>query len=227
MKTNLHRAALGCVMLLAATAMAQAEESPTRYYGATIQVVLLRVPGGGGAPTVISKGLTDENGGYKFSNLVPGTYEMDIDGPSFVAAMDRNALPAPEKKSGGLSVGIGGGFFGGSSHSSSPHQGAGPAGPSGGGSQTGSGGGMAMGVSVPIGGNEPVPHDNPITAITITLPANPDAYAANGSAGTVLVSIDAPYCRDAAIRGMHIGFKVPDGPQATAVMTIFDRWGNL
>jgi hypothetical protein len=89
---------------------------------------------------------TDANGQLFFKNLAPGDYEIDIDGPSLVAAMDRLAPPA---KSEGPSVGLSvGGFLGGgSSHSSSGHEGEGHDHDS-----HSSGGGMGVGVSVPVGG---------------------------------------------------------------------------
>ena len=87
---------------------------------------------------------TDENGQFVLDGLEPGDYVIDIDGPSLAAALDKLA-PPPEKKSGGSSLSIGGGLFGGSGHSHSDDHGAGPSH----GHAGSSGGGMGLGVGIP------------------------------------------------------------------------------
>jgi hypothetical protein len=202
MKTNSVRAAFACAVLAFTCTAAMATNKPIP----GIDVIVKKNPGGNAITAT-----TDAGGQIILKDLAPGDYEINIDGPSFVAAMDKIAPPAPEKSS-GLSVGIGG-MFGGSSHSSSAHQGAGPAGPSHG-SSSSSGGGVGVGVSVPLGGGDSGSGVGPAPMVTFTATVTPSSPGGSAPTGTVSFLSETPYCRDVAGQGMRIGFTVPAGPEA-------------
>jgi hypothetical protein len=153
---------------------------------------------------------TDAKGQINFKGLAPGNYMLAIDGPSLVAAMDKLAPPAPQKKSEGssFSLGVGGMFGGGSSHSSSGHEGMNGHPESGHGDSHSSGGGVGVGLNIPVGGGDKGGEPDKFRsseidddfAITITLPQG------HG------FSIETPYCRNGAQQGMRIQVTVPPGP---------------
>ncbi len=193
MKTNFVRAALACAALALSTTAATATNDPIP----GVDIIVQKNPGG----TIVIQTHTDSNGSLTLRGLAPGDYVIEIDGRSLVAAMDKLAPAAPEKKEShsSFSLGIGGFLGGGSSHSSGDHGGAGPVGGGSHGSSHSSDGGMGVGLSVPLGGGDKGSDQpgEPITSINISLPNKQD------------MKIDAPYCRDAASRGLHIGFTVP------------------
>ncbi len=217
MKTNLVRAALACAVLaVSAGASSSYASLPSTVEDGDgngnelpgVHVVVKQVDGG----TVLSAA-TDSKGYIAVDSLRPGRYEIFVDGPSLMAAVDK--IAPPPKKSSGLNVGIGGGFFGGSSHSSSSHQGAGPAQgtshPSG--TTTNSG---DSGVSVNL--NQMVARDSDsgsangnVPMITFTATVNPSSPGSSAPTGTVSFLSETPYCRDTALQGMRIGFTVPEG----------------
>jgi hypothetical protein len=231
MKTNMFKAcaalSFGSLLVLAPISNAYAIHGSTWLVGIlALTAVDVSVTKDG---FVVGRLRTDAKGQVVLKGLAPGDYEIAVDGESLVAATDKLAPPPKRSDNGGPSLSIGGGLFGGSGHSSSDHGGAGPSGHDGG-SHSGSGGGVGLGVSVPLGGggdnNGSGPQDNPITAITITLPSNPDAInTANWGTGTSFAS-ETPYCRDSAIRGAKIHVTIGKGG-GSLVMSIFDRWGQL
>ena len=165
-----------------------------------------------GAP--VGQMQTDAKGEIVLKALAPGDYFIVVDGLSLVNGMDKFAAPPPKKEShSSFSLGIGGFAGGGSSRSSSGHEGAaGQTGHENSSSHTS--GGVGVGLSIPIGSSDgnPAPQGYPITAINITLPSNPDANTANWGTGTSLnLAFESPYCRDAAMQGLHIGFTIPPG----------------
>jgi len=179
---------------------------------------------GYGTQEVVARGRTDANGVVIITTRKgkPGLYEIEIDGPSFVTAMDKLLPTAPEKKTGGssLSLGVGGFLGGGSSPASSGNKG-GPAQSAHGSSH--SGGGVGLGANIPIGNGDNTDTDQPgypITAINISLPAN-DSNKATG-----LFSTETPYCRETAIHGLKLLVAIK-GDGTPIAMSIFDRWGNL
>jgi hypothetical protein len=197
MKSNLIRVAVGCALLMFTSTAATAEQS-SGWYGAVdlgIAVASVNVTVKNRADNVVARLQTDAKGEIRTSSLPPGEYQMVVDGPSLVAAVDRIA-PAPENKSDGPSVSLGG-FLGGSSRSSSGHEG--------GDHGSRSSGGVGLGITLPLG------HDNPP-------PGDPIIYTPNGIiiiaglaiSGTSFSSV-TPYCRDTAAHGMVIGFTIPSG----------------
>lgn len=193
MKTNFVRASLACAALALSSTAAMAAIDPIP----GVDIIVQKNPGG----TIVHI-QTDANGTLTLRNLAPGDYVIEIGGKSLVAAMDKLAPAAPEKQEShsSFSLGIGGFLGGGSSHSSGDHGGGPVGGGSHGSSHSSGGGGMGVGLSVPLGGGDDkgsAQPGEPITSINISLPNKQD------------MKIDAPYCRDAASRGMRIGFTVP------------------
>jgi hypothetical protein len=201
MKTNFVCAAFVCAVLTLSTSTAFATVTPI----IATPVILEHDPAG-----IVATGTTDGDGNVTFRGLAPGKYVLIIDGPGFVAAMDRLAPPS-EKKSGGLSVGIGGGFFGGSSHSSSSHQGAGPAqgaSHSGGSTTTSGDSGVSVNLNQMVARDNASGSGNGAPMITFTATVTPSSPSTTPT-GTVSFMSETPYCRDVAGQGMRIGFTVP------------------
>ena len=159
----------------------------------------------------IAEATTDDDGSAVFHDLKPGHYQLVVDGPGLVAAMD-----TPERKSGSsFSIGVGGGIFGGGS-SRSHGQGA----------HGGSGGGVGVGISVPLPGSDDrhsqeTWHDG---GDTLHADIGWDRHDATGDASGI--SLDSPLCRACAKQDIHIGFTVPDGAPRDVKLSIFDRWGE-
>ncbi len=134
-------------------------------------------------------------------------YMLEIDGESLVRAVDR--LQPPPKRDDGPSLSLGaGGFLGGGS-SGSHAQGAGPDQGSHGHSH--SGGGVGVGLTLPLTGHGDSDHDQsegPALLIALLLPAVQQARDATADTGST-TTFEIPYCRDAASRGMRIGFTIP------------------
>ena len=229
MKSSVARAvgalAFGGLFALAPVSSAYA------MHGSTWLVGVLAIVTKDGA--VVDRVRTNAKGEAVLRDLVPGDYEIAIDGESFVAAMDEAGPPPRNDSGGGASLNIGGGF-GGSHHRSSDDDGAGPQGHDGHGHDHGShSGGVGLGVNIPLGGehgDDPdAPAGYPITGITISLPTNPDALRMSGTDMVPAYrsfTINTAYCRDAAIRGTKIHATIGKGG-GSLVMSIFDRWGNL
>lgn len=219
MKTNPIRAALACAVFAGFSIAA-----PNAYamHGSTWLVGILATVNKDGVP--VGHLQTDATGRAELKGLAPGDYEIVIDGPSLVASIDKLAPPAPEKKREGssFSLGVGGMFGGGGGHSGSGHPGAGPVG--GGGSSHGSssGGGMGVGLSIPIGGSDHgsdqggTPTIEPIFSVnTDNGKGNLMGFNSGDGKGDRAVSIELPYCRDAASHGIRIKFTIPPGPAAS------------
>lgn len=225
MKTNLVRAALACAALALTSATAIANVIPG------VDVIVKRHPP---KDLAIPPVTTDAKGQATFK-LAPGEYEIDIDGPTLRAAVDRIA-PPKKKDRGSLSVGIGGSLFGGgSSHSSqkdSGHEGLDNQGegsknghPSSNQGNSSSGGGVGVGMNIPVGGNDP--GSNPPPSLEITMHEIIVTNLATGQPEPV--SVDFPYCRDGG-EGPRVEFTVPDGGgTVTMQMSIADQAsaGNL
>jgi len=213
MKSNWLRAALACAVLAIMGTAALAANNPIP----GVDIVVKKHPGGNSLTAT-----TDANGQVVLKGLEPGDYEVDIDGTSFVAAMDGLA-PPPEKKESHSSFSVGiGGMFGGSRRSSSG-QGAGPA-QGGGTSHGGSSGGVGLGVSIPVPGSGDQRgegtwsgnwHDNGDFLIEI-------GWDRHDASGNIFFSADTPLCRDGAKQGTRIGFTVPEssGGPVTVVLGI-------
>jgi hypothetical protein len=218
MQSNLVRAALGCAILAFSASAATATNKPIP----GIDVIVKKNPGGNAITAT-----TDENGQITLRNLAPGDYEIDIDGPTLKATVDKiSGRPLIGNGAQVLSIGIGGGFFGGSSHSSSSHQGAGPAQgtshPSG--TPTNSG---DSGVSVNL--NQMVATDNDSKSgnapmITFTATVTPSSPGNAAPTGVVTFLSETPYCRDNSSQGMRIGFTVPEGPPALFKSNLRITW---
>lgn len=235
MKTSSVCAALACAMLTM-TGTATIAEQSNGWYGAIdlgIAVAGVNVTIGNRSGDVVARAKTNAKGQIRTSSLPPGEYEMMIDGPALVAAVDRLA---PEKKSDrGLSLGIGGGMFGGgSSRSSSGHEGMNGHPDSGHGSSRSSGGGVGVGMNIPIGGGNP---DTRPTAPTLSIsvkvapvgaaPSDRGQQSTRWGAASSLddgtgFSVQTPYCPDAAGQGMRIGFTVPQGGGPVAFEVGYD-----
>jgi hypothetical protein len=210
MKSNLAHATLACCALALTSTAAFATVTPI----IATPVILEHDPAG-----IVARGTTDADGNVTFRDLAPGKYVLTIDGPGLVAAMDRLALPAPAKSGG---MGIGGGLFGGSRHSSSGGQGAGPA-------QTSQGSSHSSGVSagidpvhisqaqehlsVPAGGGDK--NSNPST-----ISASIYDWNLGSQRGNLIASGVMQYSRDAASKGMRIGFIVPEGGSSNVELGI-------
>jgi hypothetical protein len=214
MKMNLVRAALACCALtLAATQAAAVDTAQGKHAGymwqglAGINVSVSRVAPDGAA-VAVSRESTDAKGKIVLKGLAPGDYEVDIDGPSLVAAMDTVVVVAERKaEDSPVSVSIGGGLFGGSKQSKSETNG--HPGMPGGSSHDNpsSGGGVGASVSVPVGGGEKAAND-----------LGNLGWTGAGSIGIEIklgplggFSSQASYCRDSASHGLRIGFTVPEG----------------
>ncbi len=164
--------------------------------------------------------------------LLPGKYVLVIDGPGFVAAMDRLHPAAPEKKKSGSSFSLGFGGFssgGGSSHRHASQEGAGPVGggpTKGSHDNSASSGGTEAGVvadinrdGVPDSAVRPGNQGNQQGTVTFTViftdpPAGTDVHQ-----GTLMFSSETPYCRDVAGQGMRFGIEIPAGGGATMTLT--------
>ena len=218
------RTALACaVLLLAATAAMAGDPIPG------VDVNLGKNPGGNAITAT-----TDADGRIVFKGLTPGDYELVIDGPSLVAAINKLIPPpAPEKKKShsSFSIGIGGLFGGGSHHTSSGSQGTGPV--QGGGSQGGggsrggssSGGGMGLGLSIPLGGGDSKPGAGSAPMVTLTATVTQSGPGSGTPTGTVsFFSVETPYCPDSAKQGMRIYFTVPK-PRPGAAISAADTGG--
>jgi hypothetical protein len=231
MKTNLVRVALVCAALALPATAAFAKQ------GDPIPGTVVGLEGDPGS-IVIARGVTDSEGKVSFGNLAPGNYVLVIDGPGFVAAMDRLA-PSAKKSSSGLSLGIGGGlgmgggvFGGGSSHKSSSGGGAGPVGGAQGGAShdnsSSSGGGVGMGMNIPIGGGDSGSGGSQAPTLTFswTVTTGPGivvgAGPGGGPRGVASFSSTTPYCRDVAGQGMRFGFTIPENesPRPQEVVTV-------
>ncbi len=154
--------------------------------------------------------ITDSRGQIALANLEPGSYEIDVDGKSLAAAIDAAASSFKQGRS-GPSVSIGG-FFGGGGRSTSDHKGAAPTSHSG-------GGGAGLGITIPMGhGDNPQPAENPITAITISLPSPPDLKGNSANGGST-ISVETPYCRETE-QGLRLKFTVPVGGTKNGFITI-------
>jgi len=205
MKTNLVRAALVCAILASSSTSALARG------GFIIPLIAFRVVDSSGA--TVTQAHTDASGAIRTSSLPPGEYEIDIDGPSLIAAMDKFAPPTPTRHTSEPSISLGvGDLFGGRGGSHhSDHQGAGPVG--GGGSHSG-GGGIGIGGSVAVGdlNGDGRPDDAVLSGgtapmLTFTITVSPSV----GSEGVANFSSTTPYCRDTAGQGVRMGFTVPKG----------------
>lgn len=163
----------------------------------------------------VANGVTDDRGNVTFSNLAPGDYVLVIDGPTLAKAMDRLAPRVPAKHDSGPSVGLGvGGLFGGGSHRS--NDGGGPVGGSHNDSHGGSSiGGVALGMNVPLGGDD---HRGdaavPTANIRLTLNTNITSRLVQ------TFSSETPYCRETAGQGMRIGFTIAQGAAASTVTLV-------
>jgi hypothetical protein len=120
-----------------------------------------------GAGAVILNGLTDANGSIPLKDLKPGTYTIEIDGPSYAASFEKTFFDHQRRSSG-----------------------------------------------------TPTP-DTPhglISAINITLPANPDATTANSPdhPARKLFSAETPYCPGTAAAGMRFTFTISPGTTTSA-----------
>lgn len=120
-----------------------------------------------GAGAVILNGLTDANGSIPLKDLKPGTYTIEIDGPSYAASFEKTFFDHQRRSSG-----------------------------------------------------KPTP-DTPhglISAINITLPANPDATTANSPdhPARKLFSAETPYCPGTAAAGMRFTFTISPGTTTSA-----------
>jgi hypothetical protein len=207
MKTNLVCAALACVALAMTTTAAVAAVEPVP----GVDVVVHSHPCHGCGS--LMKGQTDGNGQIVLRGLAPGDYEIEIGGTSLRDAIDM-IIPV-DPKHGSSFLSIGGVLGGGSSHSSSGHEGEGH-----GHDSHSSGGGVGVGVSVPVGGG-----------------GNPDT---NPMAPGIMVSVDVggaqfssttPYCRGTA-GGIRIGVTISDqaspgnlaAKPVAVVLSILDHW---
>ncbi|HEY4941361.1 MAG TPA: prealbumin-like fold domain-containing protein [Rhizomicrobium sp.] len=210
MKLVFVRVALACAALAVMSGAAMAKDGHLAGVKLTIGTADWTHQDQNAIRSTLSTVSTDANGQAVVAGLAPGRYEIVIDGPSFVAAMDMIA-PPPEKESGGPSVSIGGGLFGGTSHSSSNHEGAGPRQ---GGSHSSSGG-IGLGLSVPLGGS---PQGQPSSYWVVSSGLDWEAFK---------VSYETPYCRDDAGQGMRLLFTVPQaaGPLRVTIFAtnVFDK----
>lgn len=216
MKTKVVRAALaGAILVLPAT---------TAFATEPIIGILIGIdhdPEG-----IIVKAATDRDGKVVFRDLAPGKYVLVIDGPGFVAAMDRLTAPPPKRSDSGFSIGVGGFFGGGSGHTSST--GGTPGGPAGGGAHSRGGGGLGLGVSIPVGGSSDHDSDTrslPITRVVVG-PAELTPEGMTEQSGDFL-TVETPYCRDAALHGMRIEFSVPKGGDVRLEISDQASSGNL
>jgi hypothetical protein len=203
--------------LLAATSGGQAVTSVAGSGGsgigkASIAGVSIVVRNKSGA--IVGRGETDADGAARIYVAVGDLngdgrldYTLEIDGESLVRAVDR--LQPPPKRDDGPSVSLGaGGFLGGGS-SGSHAQGAGPDQGSHGHSH--SGGGVGLGLTLPLtghGDSDPDQSGAPELLIALLLPAVQPARGATADTGST-TTFEVPYCRDAASRGMRIGFAIP------------------
>jgi hypothetical protein len=238
MKTNLMRAALACAALAFASTAVMASTTPVPGVDVVVHCHCF------GKPMMYT---TSEDGTITVRDLAPGEYEIEIVGKSLIAAMDKLAPPVPEKKSEGssFSLGVGGMFGGGSSHSSSGHEGAGPVG--GGhdthGSSHSSGGGVGVGMNIPIGGGDSPPErreSGGIETVVVTaqfdlagtwavtegVPVDPKTHhSANWvydwNIGHDRFSVETPHRRDAA--GLTMDIKDSLFPGMRIGFTILDR----
>ena len=216
MKSNLVLAALKIISIVAIFSISSVAYAFAGEPIDGIDVKLGKNPGG----SRVASGETDGRGNVIFRNVGPGDYEIFIDGPTLVKAMDRLAPSTPARQDSGpsVSLGIGGMFGGGGSHHSS-----GGAGPTGGESHSGRTGGLAvdpndpngnrvnsggsstggvgLGVNVPIGG------DSDATTINGNLQIADTLQIGGGSGG---FSVSQGYCRETAGQGMRLGFKISE-----------------
>jgi len=230
MTSKLVCAALACVALAMTSSAAFAKQ------GDPIPGIPVGLEGDPD-PIAIAHGVTDGEGHISFGKLLPGKYVLIIDGPGFVAAMDRLHPAAPEKKKSGSSFSLGFGGFssgGGSSHKSSSGGGAGPVGGAPGGSShsssTSSGGGVGMGVSVPVGGGSDSGSGGENAQVIRVRYSVSIADLTQGTYNGTKFSSETPYCRDTAGQGMRMGFTVtntggvPTPQDVTFTATI--NWGD-
>jgi len=226
MKTSFVCAALACLALALSTTVAMATNEPIP------GVDIIIYPAGG----TVMHTQSDANGALTLRGLAPGDYVIEIDGPSLVAAMDKLAPAAPEKKKSGSSFSLGFGGFssgGGSHHSNEGGERQSnriggltvdPSDPSGntmanggtshGNSHSSSGGGMTAGIAVgDLNGD-----------------GNPDRADVNGNLQIAEFSVrmgesggfsvSQTYCRKSASHGMRFGFTVPPGAGSESIQVI-------
>ncbi|HEY4941359.1 MAG TPA: prealbumin-like fold domain-containing protein [Rhizomicrobium sp.] len=185
-----------CLSVLVSTAAGAIQTVPIAVTALTGADLIVKRGDG----SVVTKMQTDDHGQITIKGLAPGDYVIEIDGPSFVAAMDRLAPPARHDSGPSVSLGIGGMFGGGGSHHS--NGGARPIGSSNGGPHGDSAAGGA-GLVVSAGAT------NTSVSIPVTLAIN------IGDSGKF--SSTTPYCPDTAGRGMRFGFTVPKGNGAAGL----------
>ncbi|HXC53917.1 MAG TPA: prealbumin-like fold domain-containing protein [Rhizomicrobium sp.] len=218
MKTKLIRT---MAILLSAMTVVWATPSDA-IKGSTILVGVLATAMKDGNP--VGRAQSDENGQLSFKDLPPGHYEIVVDGKALSAAID-NANPPPKRESsGGLSIGIGGGMFGGGGHSSSGHEGVDGHPDRGHGSSQS--GGVGVGFAIPLGSGGD-PGSNPPPSLRITM--SEILIVGLDKKPPEPVSVDFPYCRDGG-QGARVGFTIPDGGgTVTMQMSIADQAsaGNL
>jgi hypothetical protein len=162
-----------------------------------VMVVVKSEPAG----QVVVRTHTDKKGVVELSDLKPGEYEIDIDGPSLAKAMDTVVVTTERKaEDSPVNIGIGGSLFGGggSGHSGSGHPGT----PTGGGAGHGGSGGGAgggVGVTIPIGGNPDTHPTAPSLSITISYPEPPGLYSTSpvSAVGQQEFSVSMLFCPDA------------------------------
>jgi len=178
-----------------------------------VDIIVEKNPGG----TIVHI-QTDANGTVTFRHLAPGKYVLTIGGKSLVAAMDKLAPAAPEKKEShsSFSLGIGGFLGGGSSHSSGDRGGGGPVGGGSHGGSHSSSGGMGVGLSVPLGGGGDKGAAQPGYSII--------GAVIDWGDGTN-TSTETAYCRDSASHGMRIGFTVPAAKDGVPAVGDWDGVG--
>jgi hypothetical protein len=204
MKTILVRAALACAVLALASATAIA--------GGVIPSVPVGLEGDPGS-IIIAKGTTDANGNVTFRDLKPGNYVIVIRGKSLVATMDKLHPLIPEKESGGASLSIGGGLFGGGSGHSGNEDGH----PDTGHGSHDASGGLGLGLNIPLGHSDPGP-DRPGIVGTVanwlylglSLPSGGGGISGNR------MKLEIPYCRDGGGQDIRIGFTIPTESKADA-----------
>lgn len=205
MKTAFVRAMLACGFFSILVTQASASPPPADFGTPPsgelaslltgVTVVIRKFPRG----PIVMRATTGGGGRVALKGLEAGRYELSLDGPSLIAAMDKLAPSTSKPKGGGSSLSLGGGgFLGrGSRHSSSSHEGAGPAA-----GRPPRGDARSSGSETGIGANFDV-------APTLVAQAQKGVIISLALPDRTRFSSEALYCRDAAGQGPRIWFSIP------------------
>ncbi|HVU19428.1 MAG TPA: hypothetical protein VHE09_01775, partial [Rhizomicrobium sp.] len=207
-------ATCACAIAIAAANPALATVKPI----AGTDVGLERDPGN----SIVTRGSTNADGNISFRDLAPGHYTLTIDSKSLSAAIEKARSANANKKSGSsLSIGVGGVFGGGSSHSSSSHQDTkgGPAygHPDKTTHSSSSGGGIGVGLSIPVGGSSDSgdKRESSTETVVVTGSRIPQEGLSAAGSGVPFISTKTPL-RPADSGDIGIGFDVPQGGGSVA-----------